>query len=131
MSPAARAALLYSRSNDDCQVLSAWLGELGIPLVPEPDSDQMLATAREQSCQFVLMNLDDEPGWQATLREIRRLAPATEVVVYTRRADVDVWLSALEAGAFDLLSKPLRRTEVEGVVANLRRERLRSARSAA
>jgi len=131
MSPTKRPALLYSNSTEDYQVLSGWLSELGIPLVPLTDPGQAVRAAQESSCSLVLMDLEDQPGWQATLRDLRRLAPATEVVVYTRCAEIDTWLDALEAGAFDLLWKPFSRTELARVVAGLRRQRLQARPAAA
>jgi DNA-binding NtrC family response regulator len=130
MSPK-RPALLYSHSTEDYQVLSAWLSELGIPLVPMTDPDQTVRAAQEGTCPLVLMDLEGQPGWQATLRHLRRVAPATEVVVYTRCAEIDTWLDALEAGAFDLLWKPFSRTELERVVAGLRRQRHQARPAAA
>jgi DNA-binding NtrC family response regulator len=126
--------LLYSNSTEDYQVLSAWLNELGMPLVPMTEPGQTVTAAQEAGCPLVLMDLEDQPdhpGWRTTLRNLRRLAPATEVVVYTRCAEVTTWLDALEAGAFDLLWKPFSRTELERVVAGLRRLRLQARPAAA
>ena len=130
MSPK-RPALLYSQSTEDYQVLSAWLSELGIPLVPVTDPGQTVRAVQEGSCPLVLMELEGQPGWQVTLRQLRCVAPATEVVVYTRCAEIDTWLDALEAGAFDLLWKPFSRTELERVVAGLRRQRHQARPAAA
>ena len=131
MSSVKRPALLYSNSTEDYQVLSGWLSELGIPLVAMTDPGQTLSAAQEGNCPLVLMDLEDQPGWQATLRDLRRLVPVTEVVVYTRCAEIATWLDALEAGAFDLLWKPFSRTELERVVAGLRRQRLQARPAAA
>ena len=128
---AKRPALLYSNSTDDFEVLSAWLGELGIPLLTMTEPAQTVRAAQESGCPLVLMDLEDQPGWQTMLRHLRRLAPATEVVVYTRCAEVNTWLDALEAGAYDLLWKPFSRTELERVLAGLRRQRLQARPAAA
>jgi DNA-binding response OmpR family regulator len=131
MSLTKRPALLCSNSTEDFQVLSPWLSELGIPLVPITDPAQTVREAKEAGCPLVLMDLEDQPRWQSTLRHLRRLAPATEVVVYTRCAEIATWLDALEAGAFDLLWKPFSRMELARVVAGLRRQRLQPRPAAA
>ena len=131
MLPATRPALLYSRSVEDVRVLRPWFTGLGITLIslhgPEPAETPILSRV----CEFVLLDLDGEPDWRSTLRELRLWAPLTEVIVYTRRAETDIWIEALESGAFDLVSKPFLRREVETVVNTLRRRHPRTHATAA
>jgi DNA-binding NtrC family response regulator len=51
---------------------------------------------------------------------VKRIAPSAEVIFLSRLADEELWGQVLSLGAYDLLSKPLERTEflrtVSGVV---------------
>jgi DNA-binding response OmpR family regulator len=126
MSDANRPALLYFHSVDDLFTLARLCGDLGLRLVASGKASEILREVRE-GCQFVLLDLDGEPHWHATLQELQQAAPQTEVVVYTRCPETQLWLDALEAGAFDLLCKPFSRNELEWVLENLRRRRQRPA----
>ncbi len=55
-------------------------------------------------------------GWRDLLEEVSSMQVAPPVVVATRGVDDTLWREALEAGAFDLLTKPLDPDEVRRVI---------------
>jgi DNA-binding NtrC family response regulator len=54
--------------------------------------------------------------WTSILALAQGETPAAKVVVCSRLADEDLWLRALEAGAFDVLAEPYRPQEVQRVI---------------
>jgi DNA-binding response OmpR family regulator len=63
------------------------------------------------------------PGWnwKNILQDLRRLAPAPQLVVSSRTADDCLWSEVLNLGGYDVLARPLERDELERVVAGARR----------
>jgi two-component system response regulator PilR (NtrC family) len=55
-------------------------------------------------------------GWKDLLDEVSAMQVAPPVVVTTRAVDDALWTEVLEAGAFDLLTKPLDPDEVRRVI---------------
>ena len=55
-------------------------------------------------------------GWRDLLDEVSSMQVAPPVVVTTRAVDDALWTEVLEAGAFDLLTKPLDPDEVRRVI---------------
>lgn len=60
-------------------------------------------------------------NWKRILSDLRRLAPAPQLVVTSRTADDYLWAEVLNVGGYDVLPQPLQRDEVERVVAAARR----------
>jgi DNA-binding NtrC family response regulator len=54
--------------------------------------------------------------WNAVLRVLQSKMPETPVVVFSQIAGEEEWLEVLEAGGFDLLTAPFRRTDVVSVL---------------
>ncbi len=63
---------------------------------------------REKNYDVVLLDVK-MPGMDgiATLREIKRIAPMTEVVMLTGHASVESGINGIKYGAFDYLMKPI------------------------
>jgi len=55
-------------------------------------------------------------GWRDLLEEVSAMQVAPPVIVTTRAVDDALWKDVLEAGAFDLLTKPLDPDEVRRVI---------------
>jgi len=62
------------------------------------------------------------------LKEIKRRAPETEVIVITGHGDMDLAIQALNLDAADFINKPIQRQSLENGLARAR-ERLKIARS--
>jgi response regulator RpfG family c-di-GMP phosphodiesterase len=60
-------------------------------------------------------------NWKRILSDLRRLAPAPQLVVTSRTADDYLWAEVLNVGGYDVLPQPLEREEVERVVASAHR----------
>ncbi len=56
----------------------------------------------------------DSLDWRRALRQLYRLG--TPVIFLARNADERLWLEMLDAGAFDVLSKPYRPEELRWVI---------------
>ncbi|MFA5904883.1 MAG: response regulator, partial [Desulfobacula sp.] len=62
------------------------------------------------------------------LKEIKRRAPETEVIVITGHGDMDLAIQALNLDAADFINKPIQRQSLENGLSRAR-ERLKIARS--
>ncbi|MDR2551153.1 MAG: response regulator [Desulfobulbus sp.] len=73
-----------------------------------PDGDAALNMINERSYDVVLLDVK-MPGRDGieTLREIKRIAPMTEVVMLTGHASVESGINGIKYGAFDYLMKPM------------------------
>ncbi len=50
--------------------------------------------------------------WRSTLELVQSLAPRIRVIFITRTADERLWLDMLDAGAYDLIPKPCKSTDL-------------------
>ncbi|MCL2457751.1 MAG: response regulator [Desulfobulbus sp.] len=73
-----------------------------------PDGDTALNMINEKNYDVVLLDVK-MPGRDGieTLREIKRIAPMTEVVMLTGHASVESGINGIKYGAFDYLMKPM------------------------
>jgi DNA-binding response OmpR family regulator len=73
-----------------------------------PDGDTALNMISTKSYDVVLLDVK-MPGRDGieTLREIKRIAPMTEVVMLTGHASVESGINGIKYGAFDYLMKPI------------------------
>jgi DNA-binding NtrC family response regulator len=79
--------------------------------------EAVLATARDKAVAVVLLEL--EPPFQRAfdfLSELQANAPRAAVVFLSKFDEVELWLEAIQRGAFDLLPKPLEPPEVRRIV---------------
>lgn len=51
-------------------------------------------------------------SWQDLMRQVAGVADPPCVIVTSRQADEDLWLTGLSAGAYDVLAKPFNRSEL-------------------
>ena len=72
-----------------------------------PDGDTALEMIAKKNYDVVLLDVK-MPGRDGieTLREIKRIAPMTEVVMLTGHASVESGINGIKYGAFDYLMKP-------------------------
>jgi len=73
-----------------------------------PDGNIALNMIKEKNYDVVLLDVK-MPGRDGieTLREIKRIAPMTEVVMLTGHASVESGINGIKYGAFDYLMKPM------------------------
>lgn len=73
-----------------------------------PDGDSALEMINAQHYDVVLLDVK-MPGKDGieTLREIKRIAPMTEVIMLTGHATVESGINGIKYGAFDYLMKPM------------------------
>lgn len=80
-----------------------------------------LPLIREQLIDLVLldMNIGEENGL-AAIREIKRISPATDVVMLTGERDPRLIVSAIRSGATDYLCKPFDSQELQVIIEKMR-----------
>jgi len=90
------------------KLLVAALTEAGHSVAAAEDGGRAIDIFRADPCDLVLTDVM-MPGVSGleVLRTIKRLSPATEVIVITAHANLDTAVGALRDGAYDLIGKPL------------------------
>lgn len=89
------------------EVLVAQDGESGLELVKEHKPEVV----------FTDLKMPTMDGFEV-LKQVKRIAPRTEVIVITGHGDMDLVVQALNLDATDFINKPIKRTALE---ASLRR----------
>jgi len=74
------------------------------------------AVPEQSQALAVLYDTEGPEHWRQALAQFRRRWPMARVVLVSRLADERMWIEALEAGAYDLLMKPLGPMEILWVV---------------
>ena len=115
-SPGPRA-LLCSQNREDEHVFTSVLCELGVDLAALHRPQDAVGLAGRERFAVILLNLDCDSDWKATLQALRTQAGSVPVVAYSRLPDEYLWVDALEAGAFDFLGKPFSRRELQSMLA--------------
>jgi two-component system response regulator FixJ len=93
------------------------LGELGYDVSRYRDGDEFLAQARIESFQCILLDLSmPRLDGLAVLRALGQRRGAAPVVLLTGHADVPLAVTAMRAGAFNLLQKPCSPAALVGAV---------------
>jgi DNA-binding response OmpR family regulator len=103
---------------EELSEVAAILEPQGYRLVVPKNCEMAWRVLHRERIDAVL--LDDclhELSWKDVLREFTDIADAPAVIVTSRSADENLWLEVLTAGAFDLLAKPISRTELLRVIA--------------
>lgn len=74
-----------------------------------------LVQAHQPAIVFTDLKMPEMDGFQV-LKEIKRLAPRTEVIVITGHGDMDLMVQALNLDATDFINKPIRRSALESAL---------------
>jgi DNA-binding response OmpR family regulator len=109
------AALLFAPSRDDLQSLTEALQNLQIRVVVA-NSFAAMAAALHTGLELILVDLDRDPHWKATLQQLRTAVPAARLLAYSRHSEERLWLDALDAGAFDFVCKPFHERELRWIL---------------
>ncbi len=88
------------------EVLVAEDGRAGLDLV----------AAEDPPIVFTDLKMPEMDGFEV-LRQIKKSAPATEVIVITGHGDMDLVVQALNLGATDFINKPISRHALEAALA--------------
>ncbi len=85
--------------------------------LPATSGNEALSTLRKVHVEVVLTDLM-MPGMSGVdlLKNIKAIAPNTEVVMMTAYGTIERAVEAMRAGAYDFVTKPFRRAEIERVV---------------
>jgi len=105
---AERSILIVDDDDAICETLSDVLEALGYHTVVAGDGEEAVACIQKENFGLVLMDLrmPKMDGVQA-YHEIRKRRPAIEAIMMTAYATSDLVQEALQAGAREVLSKPL------------------------
>ena len=93
------------------------LGRAGYDVDASPDVAGAVALVRESSYQLLLTDfrLPDGDGL-ALMRQVRAMQPDCEVLVMTAYGNIPLAVEAIREGAWDFLTKPFKRAELEHAV---------------
>jgi two-component system response regulator HydG len=90
---------------------------LGLRVVPATSGAEALGRIRETPVDVVLTDLMmPEMSGVDLLKNVKAIAPDTEVVLMTAYGTIERAVEAMREGAYDFVTKPFRRAEIERVV---------------
>ena len=86
------------------------LGKRGIDAEGVFSGEQALELMKKKRFDVVLLDIKMPGGMDGieTLREMKKIAPLTEVILLTGHASVESSIEGLKLGAFDYLLKPMK-----------------------
>jgi len=102
------SVLLVDDEKDFLEVLTKRLRKRKLRLVAANSGAEAIRTLQGTPIDVVVldMRMPQMDGLQ-TLREIKRISPAVEVIMLTGHANVETAVEGMELGAFDYLMKPV------------------------
>jgi len=113
----ANAALLISPFDEDHKLLHSIFQEQGWNLHGTGSLQSALSLLRKGVASVVITEKELPLGnWKDVLRAACLLSKPPLVVVSSLHADDSLWAEALNLGAYDVLAKPIERTEVVRVL---------------
>ncbi|MDD2465350.1 MAG: response regulator [Desulfobulbus sp.] len=100
--------LLVDDEQDFREIMTKKLAKRDLQCDSAPDGATALDLIKAKSYDVVLLDVK-MPGMDGieALREIKKLAPLTEVVMLTGHASVESGINGIKYGAFDYLMKPI------------------------
>jgi len=116
------SALWVGHSKTDGSLLHEIFRKAGWRLFAARERRRAMNCLVRNPVQVVIAERDlPDWNWKKVLGDLRLLASPPQLIVTSRDADDYLWAEALNVGAYDVLSQPLDRDEVERVVASARR----------
>jgi DNA-binding response OmpR family regulator len=116
------SALLVGDFAEDRFLLKDIFQKCGWHLFEARDRCGALASLHNNPVSVVIAESQlDRWSWRKLLHDLRSIATPPQLVVTSRTADDHLWAEVLNVGGFDVLARPLDRTEVERVVASASR----------
>ena len=111
------SVLAMTRSDAERQSLTAIALCKGWHLRFAANEAESVGRLQERGYGVVLLDRDFAGGkWREQVREICRLAPGCCVVLMSGVDDDCLWQEVVRQGGYDVVSKPLRETQVEAIV---------------
>lgn len=112
---AAKASvLLVDDEQNILKTVTIGLEASGFEVTPLDDPVQALSALRERAFDLAFYDLKMSPiDGLELLRETRRIAPATTVVLMTAHGSIDSAVEAMKLGAFDYIQKPFEFSELK------------------
>ena len=109
--------LIVDDEQANLESLSRIMRREGCQVLTAPDAKAGLEQLRRQPVNVLLTDLV-MPGLSGVdlLKAAREIAPETEVVVMTAYGTVENAVEAMKQGAYDFVTKPLKRAQIVGVV---------------
>ena len=100
--------LIVDDDENTCELLEATLGGQGFTVVSESSAEAALSRLTEEDFDAMLtdIHMDGIDGIELCGR-VRALRPDLPVLVVTGQASMDAAVSALRAGAYDFITKPI------------------------
>jgi DNA-binding NtrC family response regulator len=115
-------ALLVGEYDDDRLLLRQLFREAGWRLFEARDWKKARQHLNHDPVHVVITRSECEGwDWKTVLHNLMRRTQPPQLIVTSRTADDKLWSEVLNCGGYDLLPEPLRRDEVERVVAAARR----------
>src|SRR5512141_1435949 len=107
-------AIVVGGNRGDCEALRQFLYAIGIE-ASVTDSVEDAADVPLRGCPVVFCEVDSSNRWPDMLDRILRAWTGARVVFVLRMCDERTWIDMLEAGAHDVLLKPMRSADVHWV----------------
>ena len=100
-------------------VLKAQLKRLGYPVVCVGNGKQAIQAIQEENFSLIITDLHmPQVDGMTVLRKAKELTPDVPVVVLTAHGSINTAVEAMKLGAFDFLSKPFEKQDLQNIVEN-------------
>ena len=121
---AAKHVLVVDDEESVRRALKKILRTEGFDVEDAADAQEAMVLARRRPFDLVITDLVmPGPNGLALLTELRAVQPPPKVVLITAYGDWDSYIAAMSAGAFDYLTKPIKRNQIVRLVQNALDER--------
>jgi len=108
-----RTALLISPDPEDAQILTSILRRENWSLHAAHSLESAFPELEERDFRLVITEKDLAPRtWKDVWAGMRKLGAPALLVVVSRHADGELWSEVLNLGAYDVLAKPFRASEI-------------------
>jgi DNA-binding response OmpR family regulator len=115
-------ALLLGAFDDSRLLIHQIFQEAGWRLLEAQGRKEALERLEQDAVHVVITRSEFSAwDWKKVLANLRRRKRPPQLIVTSRTADEQLWSEVLNCGGYDVLPEPLRRDEVERVVAAARR----------
>lgn len=117
--------LVVDDEKNQRDILTHILGKEGFDVLSAPSAEEAVEMLRKHEVDVVLADLMlPKTDGLGLLKETLELSPDTSVIIITGHGSIDTAVTAIKRGAFDYLTKPLRK---EQIVATVRKALERTA----